>query len=153
MVCTAFPRAPLVSVPEDLPAQYRGADEDWSGTSAFTFVRYITPPDLAPDGVTVVSPGVPRDLTGCTARGLLYERTLFERFPLGSPIQVPVQLDGDITDAVNGEFELTLAQAIVATKLTAQDRFDPRSRYILRALVTDPSGRENWVGTVPVFVL
>ena len=33
---------------------------------------------------------------------------------------------------------------------TAQDRFDLRSRHILRALVTDPSGRENRVGTVPV---
>ena len=152
MVCTAFPRAPLVNVPEDLPAQYRGADEDWSGTTAFTFVRWVTEPVEAADG-TVTTPGVPRDLTGCTARGLLYERRLFERLPLGSPAQAPVPLDGDITDAINGEFELTLAQAIVAARLTAQDRFDSRSRYILRALVTDPSRRENWVGTVPVFVL
>ena len=34
---------------------------------------------------------------------------------------------------------------------TAQDRFGLRSRHVLRALVTDPIGRENWVGTVPVF--
>ena len=150
MVCIAFPRAPLVNVLEDLPAQYRGADEDWSCTSALTFVRWATEPVVAPDGT--ITPGVPRNLTGCTARGLFYERRKFERFPLGSPIQAPVALAGAITDAVNGEFELTLLEATVLT-LTAQDRFDPRSRNILRALVTDPSGRENWVGTVPVFVL
>ncbi len=147
-----FSHAPLVNVPEDLPAQYRGADEDWSGTSAFTFKRWSSPPDFAADGVTVIAPGVPRDLTGCTARGLLYQRDLAERFPLGAAIQAPVTLMGDITDALNGEFELTLAQSIVLT-LTAQDRFDPRSRYILRALLTDPSSKEAWVGTVPVFVL
>ena len=145
-----FPRAPLVSIPEDLPPQYRGADEDWSGTSAFTFTRWVTEP-VETDGV-VTTPGEPRDLTGCTARGLLYQRHLFERFPLGSPVQAAVELAGDITAPLAGEFELTLAQDIVLT-LTAQDRFDPRSRYVLRALVTDPSGRENWVGTVPVFVL
>ena len=151
MVSIAFPRAPLVSVPEDLPAQYRGADEDWSGTSAFQFTRWAIAPVEAADG-TVTAPGVPRDLTGCTARGLLYERGLFERFPLGSPIQVPVALTGAVTDALDGEFELTLRQSIVLT-LMVQDRFDLRSRYILRALVADPSGRENRVGTVPVFVL
>ena len=152
MVSIAFPRAPLVSVPEDLPAQYRGADEDWSGTSAFQFTRWATQPDFGPDGVTVIAPGEPRDLTDCTARGLLYERRLFERFPLGAPIQAPVALAGVITDAINGEFELTLPESTVLM-LMAQDRYDLRSRYILRALVTDPSGRENWVGTVPVFVL
>ena len=152
MVSIAFPRAPLVSVPELLAPEYRGADEDWSGTSAFTFTRWISAPSFAADGVTIAVPGEPRDLTGCTARGLLYERRLFERFPLGSPIQAAVLLNGAITDPLNGEFELTLAAAVVLT-LSVQDRFDARSRYVLRALVTDPSGRENWVGTVPVFVL
>lgn len=150
MVCTTFPRAPLVSVPEDLPAQYRGADEDWKGERGFRFVRWLTPPSLATDGTVI--PGQPRDLTGCSCRGLLYQRHLFERFPLGSPVQAPDPLNGVIDEPLSGVFAVEMAEADVL-RLMTQDRYDPRSRYILRVLLSDPSGVEGWLATVPVFVL
>ncbi len=59
------------SAPAWLTPDFRYAGDDWTGDNALLFTVYGAAPVFAADGVTVLTPGVPRDLTGYTVSGTL----------------------------------------------------------------------------------
>ena len=144
--------------PTYLAADWRFARDDWQGSNALTYTVYSVQPDYADDGVTITTPGVPMDLTGFTAQGVLsYRPTPFVRNgryqdqSLDRPLPTPV---GAVTDPTNGVFTLSLSRD--ATVIDRQDLScwgDPtRSKLLVRPQIVDPSGNVITQGLQPLFV-
>ena len=142
-----------IAAPAYLAPAWRYAGDDWSGANALTFPVWAIPPVYAADGVTIVTPGVPRDLTGCTVEGVLrLQSRCATPAPTTSSLPTPTgAISGDPTAGI-----ITLSLSKGQTAFPRQDYAawgDPRRAALLvQPMVLDANGNVVTVGLQPLFV-
>ncbi len=140
--------------PAYLAPTWRYAGDDWEGANALTFPVWATPPVYAADGVTITTPGIPRDLTGCTVEGILRLQSRCVA-PAPTITSLPI-LSGAISgDPKAGMIALSLSKTQTAA-FPRQDYTawsDPRRAALLvQPMVLDANGDVVTVGLQQLFV-
>ena len=145
--------------PTYLTADWRYAGDDWQGANALEYTVNATDAVYASDGITVVTPAVPLNLTGFTVTGIIYLRRQasvfrerYEPATLGNPLPfVPV---GAVVNALNGIITLSVTREQTNFPKQFLGSFsDPDSSVLLvRPQIIDPSGNMITQGLQPLFV-
>lgn len=143
--------------PGYLDPGWRYAGNDWTGDNALQYIVWSVPPVYDIDGVTVITPGVRRDVTGCTVSGALHYQPYTSRFP---PQPQRTSLSGIVPtgsilgDPTQGEIALSLARPYTGFPAQSFDAWGDPARALLLAepMVTDPGGTLVTIGLQPLFV-
>jgi hypothetical protein len=143
--------------PTYLTADWRYAGNDWQGANALKYTVYGDAV-YGSDGVTIITPATPLNLTGYTVTGSIYDRAQpgvdGQRYvPGGIGAPLP-QVTGDIADAVNGRITLSVPRtATIVPRQRIECWSNPDlSRLIAEPRIVDASGNIITVGLQPLFV-
>jgi hypothetical protein len=146
---TVLPIAPSYLTPD-----WRFANNDWSGSNALTYIVWSVEPVYAADGVTIITAGEPRDLTGCSVSGAISYQRQATRFSPQVRIATTIPTGDIVGDPTQGVISLSLPAS--ATGFGRQEFCawgDPtRSLLIAEPMVRDTSGALVTIGLQPVFV-
>ena len=139
---------------------YRYAGDDWQDENgnSLTYVVYAVQPVYAADGVTITTPGQPRNLTGWSGTGTLEYQTPVNQIEPASPTGLVTMTGAIVGEPTAGTISLSLtaAQTVFPRQsfaLIKNGILDPlKALFIAQPRVLDASGKIVSVGRQPLFV-
>ena len=144
--------------PSYLAADWRYAKNDWQGANALQYTVYSVPPVYGSDGVTIVTPGTPMNLTGFTVTGeISYRARPFVRngrYQTGGNGGPLLNVVGAVLNATAGTITLSVPRTSSIIERQSIECWSNPDASILIAepQIVDAQGNVVTVGLQPLFV-